>query len=121
MDIDKFLIEFQKTWDRKHNMKELINTLQNKKFMKKANNKIRTNKFSQPRGASKKYYYFKDYYKPKKKYSSRLPRKYGSREEVWIGEALMTRGMLKKADLLEKNGKIISKKISETSSKNHSS
>ena len=70
MDIDKFLIEFQKTWDRKHNMKELINTLQNKKFMKKANNKIRTNKFSQPRGASKKYYYFKDYYKPKKKYSS---------------------------------------------------
>ncbi len=59
--------------------------------------------------------------KPKKKYSSRLPRKYGSREEVWIGEALMTRGMLKKADLLEKNGKIISKKISETSSKNHSS
>ena len=55
--------------------------------------------------------------KPKKKYSSRLPRRYGSREEVWIGEALMTRGLLKKADLLEKNGKIISKKISEASSK----
>ncbi len=55
--------------------------------------------------------------KPKKKYSSRLPRRYGSRKEVWIGEALMTRGMLKKADLLEKNGKIISKKISEVSSK----
>ena len=55
--------------------------------------------------------------KPKKKYSSRLPRRYGSREEVWIGEALMTRGLLKKADLLEKNGKIISKKISKASSK----
>ena len=55
--------------------------------------------------------------KPKKKYSSRLPRRYGSRQEVWIGEALMTRGLLKKADLLEKNGKIISKKISEASSK----
>ena len=55
--------------------------------------------------------------KPKKKYSSRIPRRYGTREEVWIGEALMTRGMLKKADLLEKNGKIISKKISEASSK----
>ncbi len=50
-----------------------------------------------------------------KKYSSRFPRKYGNRAEVFCGECQMTRGGLMKKDLIKRarDGRIISKKRSE--------
>jgi hypothetical protein len=40
-------------------------------------------------------------------------RRYGDRSDVFSGRALMTKGGLKKEDLFEKNGKYVSKKMSE--------
>ena len=43
-------------------------------------------------------------------------KKYGSKQEVWAGAALLTRGKLKKEHLMKsKTGKIVSKKRSEQS------
>ena len=40
-------------------------------------------------------------------------RRFGDRGDVYNGRALMTKGGLKKDDLFEKNGKFVSKKMSE--------
>ena len=40
-------------------------------------------------------------------------RRYGDRSDVFSGRALMTKGGLTKNDLFEKNGKYVSKKMSE--------
>jgi hypothetical protein len=40
-------------------------------------------------------------------------RRFGDRNDVYNGRALMTKGGLKKDDLFEKNGKFVSKKMSE--------
>lgn len=40
-------------------------------------------------------------------------RRYGDRSDVFSGRALMTKGGLKKEDLFEKNGKYVSKKMSQ--------
>ena len=45
-------------------------------------------------------------------------KKRGSRSEVWNSKAQKTAGGLTKADLFERNGKIISKKCSELAKKN---
>lgn len=42
-------------------------------------------------------------------------RKYGTREEVFQGYALMTSGKLTKDDIVERNGRLVSKRASETS------
>lgn len=42
-----------------------------------------------------------------------MPKKYGSRQEVFEGISEMTRGGLTKADLMVSRGKIVSKKKSE--------
>ena len=47
-------------------------------------------------------------------------RKYGTRNEVWNGEAQMTRGMLKKDDLIKSSsGRLVSKRKSEAAKKNY--
>ena len=42
-------------------------------------------------------------------------RKYGTRQEVFSGYALMTSGKLTKDDIIEKNGVLVSRKASDTS------
>jgi len=42
-------------------------------------------------------------------------RKYGTRQEVFAGYALMTSGKLTKDDIIEKNGVLVSRKASDTS------
>lgn len=42
-------------------------------------------------------------------------RKYGTRQEVFEGYALMTSGKLTRDDIIERNGKLVSKRASETS------
>jgi len=47
-------------------------------------------------------------------------RKYGTRSEVWNGEAQMTRGNLTKDDLLmSSTGRLVSKRKSEAAKKNY--
>ena len=46
--------------------------------------------------------------------------KYGTRTEVWNGEARMTRGMLEKKDLMmSSTGRLVSKRKSEAAKKNY--
>ena len=55
------------------------------------------------------------------KEETKFARRYGSREEVWQDEASMTRGGLKKADLMiSRTGRIVSKKKSEQAKANYS-
>jgi hypothetical protein len=44
---------------------------------------------------------------------SDVTRRVGDRNDVYNGRALMTKGGLKKEDLFEKNGRYVSKKMSE--------
>jgi len=47
-------------------------------------------------------------------------RKYGTRSQVWEGEAQMTRGMLTKDDLImSANGRLVSKKKSEAAKQSY--
>ncbi len=51
---------------------------------------------------------------------TKYSRRYGTREEVFQGEAAMTRGGLKKADLMiSRTGRLVSRKKSEQAKKNY--